>query len=81
MSGLMANPGDSLSNSEARVPRAEKVDGGGVESDGELAEKERFATFGWVILHLESGRHIGRRTVNMLNGRLHGIIAISLFWI
>jgi hypothetical protein len=46
LSGLMANPGDSLSNSEAKEPRAENVDGGGVDRDDELAEKERFATFG-----------------------------------
>jgi hypothetical protein len=70
LSGLIANPGESLSNSEVRVPRTEKFDGAGVEGDVELldAEKERFVTFARDILHLVSRLHIGRRTVRILKG-------------
>ena len=57
LSGLMANPGDSFYRiPRPRNQRAENVDGGGVASDDELAEKERLATFGWDILHLASRR-------------------------
>jgi hypothetical protein len=80
LSGLMVKPGDNLSNSEAKEPKAEKCDGGGVEGDDELAEKERFAGFGCDILRVDSRLHIGRRMVIMLNPALHGrwlLIAIS----
>jgi hypothetical protein len=67
LSGWMAKPGDSLSSSDVKEPRAEKCDGGGgVESDDEFAEKERRATFACDTLHLESRLHIGRKTVIIL---------------
>jgi peptidyl-prolyl cis-trans isomerase SDCCAG10 len=71
----MANPGDNLSNSEAKEPKGEKADGGGAWSD-ELAEKERFAARWGGIWHAESRLHIGRRRVIMMKRPLHGFLPI-----